>query len=59
MSYLEVYNENIYDLLDKAHMNKPIDEWTKIHLQLSDDDDDDVHFRNLGFVVRTLLSYRV
>ncbi|EQC32495.1 hypothetical protein SDRG_09821 [Saprolegnia diclina VS20] len=48
VSYLEVYNENIYDLLDKAHMNKPIDEWTKIHLQLSDDDDDDVHFRNLG-----------
>ncbi|OQR99085.1 kinesin-like protein [Achlya hypogyna] len=48
VSYLEIYNENVYDLLDKSHINKPIEEWTKIHLQLSDDDDDDVHFRNLG-----------
>ncbi|OQR99311.1 kinesin [Thraustotheca clavata] len=48
ISYLEIYNESIYDLLDKAHLNQPIDQWTKIHLQLSDDDEDDVHFRNLG-----------
>ncbi|KAF0690420.1 Aste57867_18152 [Aphanomyces stellatus] len=50
ISYLEIYNENIYDLLDRAHMEKPIDEWTKIQIQLSDesDDNDDVHFRSLG-----------
>ncbi|KAF0753537.1 hypothetical protein AaE_005671 [Aphanomyces astaci] len=48
ISYLEIYNENVYDLLDRAHMNKPVEEWTRIQVQLSDDDDDNAHFRNLG-----------
>ncbi|KAG9416222.1 hypothetical protein AC1031_000619 [Aphanomyces cochlioides] len=48
ISYLEIYNESIYDLLDQTHLKKSIDEWTKLPLQLSDDLADDAHFRNLG-----------
>ncbi|KAG6948351.1 hypothetical protein JG687_00015527 [Phytophthora cactorum] len=46
ISYLEIYNENIYDLLDRSHTDRPIEEWTKVLLM--DDDEGDMHFRNLG-----------
>ncbi|KAF4037561.1 Kinesin motor domain [Phytophthora infestans] len=46
ISYLEIYNENAYDLLDRSHTDQPIEEWTKVHLM--DDDEGDMHFRNLG-----------
>ena len=35
VSFLEIYNENMYDLLDSKHRNKPIEQWEK--LQLLDD----------------------
>ncbi|OWZ22440.1 Kinesin [Phytophthora megakarya] len=46
ISYLEIYNENVYDLLDRSHTDRPIEEWTKVVLM--DDDEGDMHFRNLG-----------
>ncbi|KAF4324405.1 hypothetical protein G195_002219 [Phytophthora kernoviae 00238/432] len=46
ISYLEIYNENVYDLLDRSHTDRPIEEWTKVLLM--DDDEGDMHFRNLG-----------
>ncbi|KAL3666943.1 hypothetical protein V7S43_007890 [Phytophthora oleae] len=46
ISYLEIYNENVYDLLDRSHTDQPIEEWTKV--MLMDDDEGDMHFRNLG-----------
>ncbi|DBA00093.1 TPA: hypothetical protein N0F65_000384 [Lagenidium giganteum] len=46
ISYLEIYNENVYDLLDRSHTDRPIEEWTKVLLM--DDEEGDMHFRNLG-----------
>uniref|UniRef100_K3WMA2 Kinesin-like protein n=1 Tax=Globisporangium ultimum (strain ATCC 200006 / CBS 805.95 / DAOM BR144) TaxID=431595 RepID=K3WMA2_GLOUD len=46
ISYLEIYNESVYDLLDRSHMDRPIEEWTKV--LLLDDDEGEMHFRNLG-----------
>ncbi|KAL7684505.1 putative kinesin-like protein [Plasmopara halstedii] len=46
ISYLEIYNENVYDLLDRSHTDTPIEDWTKVTLM--DDDEGDMHFRNLG-----------
>lgn len=46
ISYLEIYNENVYDLLDRSHTEKPIENWTKV--TLLDDDEGDMHFRNLS-----------
>ncbi|KAG7377197.1 hypothetical protein PHYPSEUDO_012030 [Phytophthora pseudosyringae] len=46
ISYLEIYNETVYDLLDRSHTDQPIEEWTKVLLM--DDDEGDMHFRNLG-----------
>ena len=45
VSFLEIYNETVYDLLDTAHRDKPLEEWSKI--QLMDDDYGDLHLRNL------------
>ncbi|TYZ64400.1 hypothetical protein PybrP1_012363 [[Pythium] brassicae (nom. inval.)] len=46
ISYLEIYNESVYDLLDRSHTDRPIEEWTKVLLM--DDDEGEMHFRNLG-----------
>jgi len=46
VSYLEIYNENVYDLLDRTQLEKPIEEWNKVILM--DDDEGELHFRNLG-----------
>ncbi|KAF1785497.1 Kinesin-like protein [Phytophthora cactorum] len=43
---IPIYNENVYDLLDRSHTDRPIEEWTKVLLM--DDDEGDMHFRNLG-----------
>ncbi|ETW08438.1 hypothetical protein, variant [Aphanomyces invadans] len=49
ISYLEIYNDSVYDLLDRTHMNKPIEAWTRLQVQLSDDDEDaNAQFRKLG-----------
>lgn len=31
-SYLEIYKENGYDLLDRVHAEKPFEKWSKISL---------------------------
>nr|CCA27991.1 kinesinlike protein putative [Albugo laibachii Nc14] len=46
ISYMEIYNENVYDLLDSSHANLPIEEWNKVLLM--DDDERELHFRNLS-----------
>ncbi|TMW62558.1 hypothetical protein Poli38472_005176 [Pythium oligandrum] len=46
VSYLEIYNESVYDLLDRSHTDRPIEEWTKV--LLLDDNEGEMHFRNLG-----------
>jgi kinesin family protein 6/9 len=30
VSYLEIYNEQCYDLLDKDHLDLPLEEWNKV-----------------------------
>ena len=30
ISYIEIYNENAYDLFDKSHFNTPLENWKKI-----------------------------
>lgn len=30
VSYMEVYKESVYDLLDTNSRNKPLEEWTKV-----------------------------
>jgi len=45
VSYLEIYNESVYDLLNREHRYKPLEEWTKV--QLLDDDLGELHLRNL------------
>ena len=30
ISYIEIYNENAYDLFDKSHLNSPLENWKKI-----------------------------
>ena len=27
---MEIYNENAYDLLDKKHLEMPIEQWSKV-----------------------------
>lgn len=36
-SYLEVYEERVYDLLDISNRNKPVEEWATVSL-LADDE---------------------
>lgn len=45
VSYLQIYNEAAYDLLDRSHTHKPLEEWTRI--QLMDDRNGALHLRNL------------
>ena len=45
VSYIEVYNENVYDLLDSKHRNKPMERWKK--LTMLEDDDGELHLRGL------------
>ena len=45
-SYLEVYNENGFDLLDRAHAEMPFEKWSKITLY--EDQHANLHLKNLG-----------
>eukprot|EP01022_Parablepharisma_sp_SALTPOND_P000976 TRINITY_DN105369_c0_g1_i1.p1 TRINITY_DN105369_c0_g1~~TRINITY_DN105369_c0_g1_i1.p1 ORF type:complete len:518 (-),score=45.91 TRINITY_DN105369_c0_g1_i1:930-2483(-) len=45
-SYLEIYNENGYDLLDHKHAESSFDDWNKI--ALFEDDLGNVHLKNLS-----------
>eukprot|EP00949_MAST-11_sp_MAST-11-sp1_P001133 g1133.t1 len=45
VSFLEIYNESMYDLLDSRNRNKPIEQWEKV--QLLDDKRGDLQVRGL------------
>ena len=45
-SYLEIYNENGFDLLDRAHAEKPFEKWSKI--SLFEDQNQNLHLKNLS-----------
>ena len=45
-SYLEIYNENGYDLLDQRHAQASLDAWNKI--ELFEDDFGNIHLKNLS-----------
>ena len=45
-SYLEIYNENGYDLLDHKHVESTFDDWIKI--ALFEDDSGNIHLKNLS-----------
>eukprot|EP01138_Halocafeteria_seosinensis_P014359 gb/GECG01014660.1/.p1 GENE.gb/GECG01014660.1/~~gb/GECG01014660.1/.p1 ORF type:complete len:934 (+),score=99.95 gb/GECG01014660.1/:1-2802(+) len=45
ISYFEIYNETIFDLLDRSHRTKPIEEWQKIDMRK--DEDGNLELRNL------------
>eukprot|EP00743_Colponemidia_sp_Colp-15_P006180 GILK01006645.1.p1 GENE.GILK01006645.1~~GILK01006645.1.p1 ORF type:complete len:627 (+),score=116.77 GILK01006645.1:176-1882(+) len=46
ISFLEIYNEHGYDLLDRDHGNVPLDQWPKV--TLFEDDFGNLHLRNLS-----------
>jgi len=46
ISFMEIYNENAYDLLEKHHLESPIENWNKI--TLFEDDYGHLHLRNLS-----------
>jgi len=45
ISFIEIYNENAYDLLDKKHLETELDNWSKILLY--EDEDGNIHLKNL------------
>lgn len=45
VTFLEIYNEALYDLLDPGQKDRPIEQWTKV--QLLEDEDGELHVRNL------------
>lgn len=45
VSYLEVYNESVYDLLDPDHSHLPIDKWPKVGMR--EGADGQLHLRGL------------
>lgn len=46
ISYLEIYNENAYDLLDREHLELPLERWNKVTMY--EDDDKNLHLKNLS-----------
>jgi kinesin family protein 6/9 len=46
VTYVEVYNENAYDLLDARHAELPLESWNKI--QLYEDLQGNLHLKNLS-----------
>jgi kinesin family protein 6/9 len=45
-SYLEIYNENGYDLLDQRHSQVSLEDWSKI--ELFEDEFGNIHLKNLS-----------
>ncbi|CAK83511.1 unnamed protein product (macronuclear) [Paramecium tetraurelia] len=46
ISFMEIYNENAYDLLEKKHLETPLEQWNKIALY--EDDQNNIHLKNLS-----------
>ena len=45
ISFMEIYNENAFDLLDKKHLELPLENWNKI--TMLEDDYGNIHLKNL------------
>ena len=56
ISYLEIYNEAGYDLLDPSHESKGLEDLPKV--SLLEDDDGRMHLRNLSAQVKRLIPSR-
>lgn len=46
ISFLEIYNETAYDLLDRRNLELSLENWNKINLY--EDDNGNIHLRNLS-----------
>jgi kinesin family protein 6/9 len=46
ISFMEIYNENAYDLLDKKHLELSMENWNKVVMQ--EDDFGNIHLKNLS-----------
>ncbi|KRX01515.1 P-loop containing nucleoside triphosphate hydrolase [Pseudocohnilembus persalinus] len=46
ISFMEIYNENAYDLLDHRHLDSPLESWNKINLM--EDDFGNIHLKNVS-----------
>ncbi|EAS05652.4 kinesin motor catalytic domain protein (macronuclear) [Tetrahymena thermophila SB210] len=45
ISYMEIYNDNAYDLLDSTHLEEPPENWNKVQFQW--DDEGNIHLKNI------------
>lgn len=51
---MEIYNENAYDLLEKRHLETPLEQWNKVinynlyQIALYEDDQNNIHLKNLS-----------
>jgi len=43
---MEIYNEHAYDLLDRKHLELPMESWNKI--ALFEDDEGNIHLKNIS-----------
>lgn len=43
---MEIYNENAYDLLERKHLESPMETWNKINL--FEDDYGNIHLKNIS-----------
>ncbi|KRX08676.1 P-loop containing nucleoside triphosphate hydrolase [Pseudocohnilembus persalinus] len=46
VSFMEIYNENAYDLLERKHLEQPLETWNKINL--FEDDYGNIHLKNIS-----------
>eukprot|EP01016_Furgasonia_blochmanni_P031008 TRINITY_DN3210_c0_g1_i8.p1 TRINITY_DN3210_c0_g1~~TRINITY_DN3210_c0_g1_i8.p1 ORF type:complete len:633 (-),score=177.49 TRINITY_DN3210_c0_g1_i8:277-2082(-) len=46
ISFMEIYNETAFDLLDRKHLELPMESWNKVTLH--EDDGGNIHLRNLS-----------
>jgi len=46
VSFMEIYNEHAFDLLEKKHMEQTMEKWSKVSFM--EDDDGNVHMKNLS-----------
>lgn len=46
ISFMEIYNENAYDLLDRNNIELPMEDWSKI--MFLEDNYGNIHLKNLS-----------
>ena len=53
---MEIYNENAYDLLDKKHLELPLEQWSKVKnikkkvLMVYEEDGNNTRFKNINVI---------